>query len=62
MAENTRTETAATSAAANAAAVKDDRFILITLLQECRYRHRFTVRCQAAMPVACVLSPTGMPG
>jgi hypothetical protein len=61
IAENARTEAAATSAAASAAAVKDDRFILITILQR-RGCCQFTIRCQAARPVTCVPSPTGMPG
>jgi hypothetical protein len=49
------------AAASAAAAVKDDRLISITILQR-RGRCQFKIRCQAAMPVTCVPSPTGMPG
>jgi len=59
MAENARTEAAATRAAASAAAAKGDS----------SFRSYFATtwslsvqdRCQAAMLVTCVPSPTGMP-
>jgi hypothetical protein len=52
IAENARTEAEATSAAASAAAVKDDMFISITILQR-HGRCLFKIRCQAVL-VTCV--------
>jgi hypothetical protein len=61
MAEKARTEAAATSAAASAAAVRVDRLILITIFREVAVVS-FMTSHQAATLLACVISPTGMPG
>src|SRR6266480_700492 len=58
---STRIRFSVHTAAASAAAAKGDRFISITILQR-RGRCQSKIRCQAAMLVTCVPSPTGMPG